>query len=108
MSLILLINGILNILISGLCFFYTNKYRYLFSQVKLIVYATFSLYFLFVGFLRLRVVSRLNQWFEPLTFEPGEIFNITHIATCIVLIVFLMYGITFKGKIIIKDDKNNV
>ena len=106
MSLILLINGILNILISGLCFFYTNKYRYLFSQVKLIVYATFSLYFLFVGFLRLRIASKLNQWFVPLTFEPVEIFNMTHIITCIVFIVFLIYGITFKGKII-RDDKKN-
>lgn len=107
MSLILLINGILNILISGLCFFYTNKYRYLFSQVKLIVYATFSLYFLFVGFLRLRVASRLGQWFEPLTFEPGDIFNITHILTCIVIIIFLLDGMRLKGKII-KDDKNNI
>lgn len=105
MSLILLINGILNILISGLCFFYTNKYRYLFSQVKLIVYATFSLYFLFVGFLRIRVAYGLDRWFEPLTFEPGEIFSVTHVLTCIVLIIFLMYGITFKGKITNYDNK---
>lgn len=104
MSLILLINGLLNVALSGLFFFYTNKYRYLFSQVKLIVFSSFSLYFLFVGFLRVRVALELNQWLGELKFDPLMIFNYTHIITCIVFIVFLYYGIRFKGKITNYDN----
>lgn len=107
MSLILLINGLLNIVMSGLFFFYTNKYRYLFTQNKLIVFSSFSLYFLFVGFLRVRVALELNQWIGELSYNPLLIFNFADIITSIIFVIFLYQGIRFKGKITDYDSKNN-
>ena len=99
MSLILIINAILNIVMSGLFFFYTNKYRYFFNQVKMIVYSSFSLYFLFIGFLKVKVAIPLADWsFNNLDLEHQLIFNITNLITCIFVIIFLSFGITFKGK----------
>lgn len=107
MSLILLINGILNILMSWLFFFYTNKYRHLCKQIHLILYSTFSLYFLFVGFLRIRVALETNKWFEGLDYSYVTVFNISSLITCIIIVIFLYLGIQFKGKIINKYGNNN-
>ena len=85
---------------SGLFFFYTNKYRYFFNQVKMVVYSSFSLYFLFIGFLKVRVALLLAEWsFNNLDFEHQLIFNTTNMITCVCVIIFLSFGITFKGKI---------
>lgn len=107
MSLILMINGLLHIVMSGLFFFYTNKYRFLFSQTKLVVFSTFSLYFLFVGFLRVRVSLELDEWhLELLTYDNFTVFNFTNILTSIVMVIFLLYGITFRGQIKLNKNKN--
>lgn len=107
MSLILMINGILNILMCWLFFLYTHKYRYLCTQAQLILYSVFSLYFLFIGFLRMRVALEMNQWTEGLDYSYVTVFNISNILTCIVLSVFLYLSIKFKGKIINKNGNTN-
>lgn len=106
MSLILLINGLLNVVMSGLFFFYTNKYRDFFSQVKLIVFSSFSLYFLFIGFLRVRVALELNNWIGDLSYDPLLIFDFSSIITCMIFAAFLYFGIRFKGKITNYDSKS--
>lgn len=104
MSLILLINGIFNILMSLLFFFYTNKYRDYFNDVRMILYSTFSLYFLFIGFLRIRVALEENKWFEGLEYSYTTVFSIASNITAVVVITFLYLSISFKGKIIKNDE----
>ena len=105
MSQILLINGVLNILICGLFLFYTNKYRYLMTKTRLVILSITSLYFLFLGFLRVRTSLEINIWndFEYSTFG---VFNVTNSISSIAIILFLYSTITFKGKIIKYKDND--
>lgn len=103
MSLILMINGVLNIVMSCLFFFYTNKYRHLCKQYHLIMYSSFSLYFLFIGFLKIRIALEMDKWFEGFDYTYSTVFDFTSIITYGIIIVFLYLGIKFKGKIIKKD-----
>lgn len=106
MSLILMINGILNILMSWLFFFYTNKYRHFVNQMYLGIYSVFSLYFLFIGFLRIRIAFEIDKWFNGLEYSFITVFNVSNIFTCLAIITFLYLGIKFKGKITTKDGNN--
>ena len=105
MSQILLINGIFNILICGLFLFYTNKYRYLMSKTRLVILSTTSLYFLFIGFLRVRTSLEINIW-NDIEYSAFGVFNITNSISSLAIIVFLYSSIRFKDKII-KDENND-
>lgn len=107
MSQILLINGILNILICGLFFFYTNKYRTLMSKGRMIMFSSFSLYFLFIGFLRLRVAMKVNDWSLSLIYNNENVFNTVSMINGVIIIIFLYLSITYKGKIIHGNNNEN-
>ena len=106
MSQILLINGILNILICGLFFFYTNKYRCLIDRTRLIVFSSFSIYFLFIGFLKLRVAIEMNDWAFKLPYNSNTIFNITSTVTLVLISVYLYFVITYKKNKNVNSNKN--
>ena len=105
MSQILLINGIFNILICGLFLFYTNKYRYLMSKTRLVILSITSLYFLFIGFLRVRTSLEINIW-NDIEYSALGVFNITNSISSLAIILFLYSSIRFKDKII-KDENND-
>ena len=105
MSQIILINGVLNILICGLFLFYTNKYRYLMTKTRLVILSITSLYFLFLGFLRVKTSLEINIW-DDFEYSALGVFNITNSISSVAIIVFLYSSIRFKGKII-KDENND-
>ena len=105
MSQILLINGIFNILICVLFLFYTNKYRYLMSKTRLVILSITSLYFLFIGFLRVRTSLEINIW-NDIEYSALGVFNITNSISSLAIILFLYSSIRFKDKII-KDENND-
>ena len=105
MSQIILINGIFNILVCGLFLFYANKYRYLMSKTKLVILSITSLYFLFLGFLRVRTSLEINIW-NDFEYSALGVFNITNSISSVAIILFLYSSIRFKGKII-KDENND-
>ena len=105
MSQIILINGIFNILVCGLFLFYANKYRYLMSKTKLVILSITSLYFLFIGFLRVRTSLEINIW-NDIEYSAFGVFNITNSISSLIIIIFLYFNIKFKGKII-KDENND-
>ena len=105
MSQIILINGIFNILVCGLFLFYANKYRYLMSKTKLVILSIVSLYFLFLGFLKIRASLEINIW-NDFEYSALGVFNITNSISSVAIIVFLYSSIRFKGKII-KDENND-
>lgn len=105
MSQILLINGVLNILICGLFLFYTNKYRYLMTKTRLVILSITSLYFLFIGFLKVRTSLEINIW-NDIEYSALGIFNITNSISSLAIILFLYSSIRFKDKII-KDENND-
>jgi len=75
------------------------------SKTKLIIFSSFSLYFLFIGFLRLRVALEMNKWSFNLNYSSETIFNITSTVTLIIIVIFLYFNIIFKGKI--TNDKSS-
>ena len=105
MSQILLINGVLNILICGLFLFHTNKYRYLMTKTRLVILSITSLYFLFLGFLKIRASLEINIW-DNFGYSVFGVFNITNSISSVAIIVFLYSSRRFKGKII-KDENND-
>ena len=63
-------------------------------------------FILFIGFLKVRVAYLLAEWsIKDLDLEHQLIFNITNMLTCICVIIFLSFGITFKGKITNENSK---
>lgn len=104
MSQIILINGIFDILVCGLFLFYVNKYRYLMSKTKLVILSIVSLYFLFLGFLKIRASLEINIW-DNFGYSVFGVFNITNSISSLIIIIFLYFNIEFKGKII--KNKNN-
>ena len=105
MSQIILINGIFNILVCGLFLFYANKYRYLMSKTKLVILSITSLYFLFLGVLRVRTSLEINIW-NDIEYSALGVFNITNSISSLAIILFLYSSIRFKDKII-KDENND-
>lgn len=105
MSQILLINGVLNILICSLFFFYTNKYRNLMNQFKMVMFSMFSLYFLFIGFVRIKIAFKVDNWDFHIVYNNENIFNIISIINGIIIITFLYLSLTYKSKI--SNDNND-
>ncbi len=95
MSLILLINGLIDILICMLLFFYTNKFKYRMSKRLVIIFSSFSLCTLFVGFLRLRIAMVYNTWHWYINQNEASLFGITHFISSL-LIAFFLYATVFK------------
>lgn len=105
MSQILLINGILNILTCSLFFFYINKYRNLMNQFKMVMFSMFSLYFLFIGFVRIKIAFKVDNWSFNILYNNENIFNIISIINGIITVIFLYLSLTYKPKL--NNDNNN-
>ena len=104
MSQILLINGIFNILTCSLFFFYTNKYRNIMNKFKMVMFSMFSLYFLFIGFVRIKIAFKVNNWGFNILYNNENIFNIISIINGIIIIIFLYLCLTYKKS---NNDNNN-
>ena len=105
MSQIILINGILNIFMCSLFFFHTNKYRYLMNKFKMIMFSMFSLYFLFIGFIRIKIALKMDNWSLHIQYNYENLFNIINIINNIIIIIFLYLSITYKPNL--KNDSNS-
>lgn len=69
------------------------------SQLMMIIYSTFSLYFLFIGFLKMRVAYNVAQWnIGDLKFDPLLIFDFTNLLTCSIFVTFLVINLKLKLK----------
>lgn len=105
MSQILLINGIFNIILCMLFLFYTNKYRFIMPRFRIMLYSSFALYFLFIGFLRIRIAIG-TEWTFKDEYSVGYITNIINTITSFFIVIFLFFSVKFRGKII-KENKDD-
>ncbi len=100
MSVILLLNGLLDILICMLLFLYTNKFRFRMSRGLVITFTCFSLYVLFVGFLRIRLACVDSTWSWIIEENQLGLFSIINLITSTIIPYFLyasLYKINLKN-----------
>lgn len=104
MSLILLLNGLINILMCVAFFYYVHRYRSLLNKTKVMMYSSFGLYFLFVGFLRIRIGIIDHQLVERDVYDVlYNLFNIINIITGSILVTFMYNIVTLKSNIFRKE-----
>ena len=99
MSLIQLINGLICLITGALFYFYINTFKDEISKSKTIMYFIFGAYFIFDGFIRIKIATIKDL----LNFNDFNIYDSSHAFAILTLVAHIMFAVVMY--ISIKKEK---